>query len=285
MSTRQPLDKHVEKAEKFKKNNSKAKAQEATPAETPTTAPTDTKDTEETMSETPTPSAPTTAAENQLNIAATTRTKTTGPPKMIVVMSNACLETIKVRDRYELISADTHANILSKLNRSADQYRPDILHQCLLSLLDSPLNKAGHLKVYIETTSRVLIEVNPNLRIPRTFKRFAGLMVQLLRDLKIRSADGKETLLKVIKNPITQYFPLNALKVQTSVQGELTNIHDYIKKIEIETPVVFMIGAHSHGQHTVDWAEDTLALSQYPCSASVIIGRICGAFEQQMGIL
>ena len=48
--------------------------------------------------------------------------------------------------------------------------------KCLLTLLDSPLNKAGLLQVYIHTAKGVLIEVNPSVRIPRTFKRFSGLM-------------------------------------------------------------------------------------------------------------
>lgn len=50
------------------------------------------------------------------------------------------------------------------------------LSKCLLTLLDSPLNKAGLLQVYIHTTKGVLIEINPHVRIPRTFKRFSGLM-------------------------------------------------------------------------------------------------------------
>lgn len=48
--------------------------------------------------------------------------------------------------------------------------------QCLLTLLDSPLNKAGRLQVYVQTAKGVLIEINPTVRIPRTFKRFSGLM-------------------------------------------------------------------------------------------------------------
>jgi len=43
-------------------------------------------------------------------------------------------------------------------------------------LMDSPLNRAGLLQVYIRTNKNVLIEINPQTRIPRTFKRFAGLM-------------------------------------------------------------------------------------------------------------
>jgi rRNA pseudouridine-1189 N-methylase Emg1 (Nep1/Mra1 family) len=43
-------------------------------------------------------------------------------------------------------------------------------------LMDSPLNRAGLLQVYIKTERNVLIEVNPQTRIPRTFDRFCGLM-------------------------------------------------------------------------------------------------------------
>ena len=79
-----------------------------------------------------------------------------------------------------------------------------------MAVLDSPLNKCGKLKVYIHTEKNVLIEVNPKTRIPRTFKRFSGLMVQLLHRLKIRSSDGNDMLLKVVKNPISRHLPAGA---------------------------------------------------------------------------
>lgn len=53
---------------------------------------------------------------------------------------------------------------------------PVFLLQSLLMLMDSPLNRAGLLQVYIHTQKNVLIEVNPQTRIPRTFDRFCGLM-------------------------------------------------------------------------------------------------------------
>lgn len=43
-------------------------------------------------------------------------------------------------------------------------------------LMDSPLNRAGLLQVYIHTEKNALIEINPQTRIPRTFPRFCGLM-------------------------------------------------------------------------------------------------------------
>lgn len=77
---------------------------------------------------------------------------------------------------FELLNPDDHGHILRKHERELGNCRPDIVHQCLLMLFDSPLNRAGLLQVYIHTENNVLIEINPQTRIPRTFKRFAGLM-------------------------------------------------------------------------------------------------------------
>lgn len=43
-------------------------------------------------------------------------------------------------------------------------------------LLDSPLNRENLLQVFIHTERNVLIKINPQTRIPRTYERFAGLM-------------------------------------------------------------------------------------------------------------
>jgi len=48
---------------------------------------------------------------------------------------------------YQILNCDDHANFLRKHNKDPAQYRPDICHQALLAILDSPLNKSGHLKV------------------------------------------------------------------------------------------------------------------------------------------
>lgn len=133
--------------------------------------------------------------------------------RLIVVLEQACLETYKHsappgarggkgEDKYSLLNCDDHQGVLAKMGRDIAHARPDITHQvrldlspssavsrvsssltsrrtllqCLLTLLDSPLNKAGRLQVYIHTAKGVLIEVNPAVRIPRTFKRFGGLM-------------------------------------------------------------------------------------------------------------
>ena len=80
------------------------------------------------------------------------------------------------RQGFELLNCDDHQGFLKKHGRDPADSRPDITHQALMALLDSPLNKAGLLRVFIHTASNVLIEISPHIRIPRTYKRFAGLM-------------------------------------------------------------------------------------------------------------
>jgi len=212
-------------------------------------------------------------------------------PPITIVLVRAALETVKTKKGYELLTADTHSAVLNKLNKDPALYRPDIVHQCLLTLLDSPLNKAGLLQVYIHSDKNQLIYVNPSIRIPRTFKRFAGLVVQLLHKLKIRSADSQDILMSIIKNPVTQHFPAGSLKLGTSVTGELVNMTKFAQQIgglkaeECPTPIVFCVGSHASGPAVVDWTEKTISISQYPLSASVALGRICFSFENAWGIL
>ncbi|PIO68241.1 hypothetical protein TELCIR_09974, partial [Teladorsagia circumcincta] len=83
---------------------------------------------------------------------------------------------VTVGKDYAILCSDRHSNFLRKNKKDPAEYRPDILHQCLLNLLDSPLNRAGQLQVFFRTNKNVLVRVSPQCRIPRTFDRFCGLM-------------------------------------------------------------------------------------------------------------
>ncbi|KAH9822447.1 nucleolar essential protein 1 [Melampsora americana] len=219
------------------------------------------------------------------------------PPKLIVVLSEACLENYaqsvhsnsksKKEIKYALLNCDDHQNVLSKLGKDISTARPDITHQCLLTLLDSPVNRAGRLQVYIQTARGVLIEIHPSVRIPRTFKRFSGLMVQLLHQLSIRSTTGKEKLLKVIKNPITDHLPPNSHKITLSFDAKPVKLSEYIPNLPSDQNLVVFVGAMAHGaddfaDHIVD---EKIAISQYSLSASVACGKFCCAVEDHWNIL
>ena len=98
--------------------------------------------------------------------------------EVIIILDLATLEIVKTKKGdFQLLNCDDHVGLMRKLHKDPQNYRPDIIHQELMAVLDSPLNKAGFVKVYVHTEKNVLIEINPKTRIPRTFKRFSGLMV------------------------------------------------------------------------------------------------------------
>ncbi|XP_063545948.1 ribosomal RNA small subunit methyltransferase NEP1 [Cydia strobilella] len=203
--------------------------------------------------------------------------------RLIVILEGAQLETVKAGNSFELLNCDDHANILRKNDRDPGSCRPDITHQSLLMLMDSPLNRAGLLQVYIHTEKNVLIEINPQTRIPRTFKRFAGLMVQLLHKFAIRASDGPMKLLKVIKNPVTSHLPVGVKKIAMSFSSKtVQSCRELVPKDE---PIVLIVGAMAHGKVEVDYAEDVVSVSNYPLSGALTCAKLCSAFEEVWGVV
>jgi rRNA small subunit pseudouridine methyltransferase Nep1 len=215
---------------------------------------------------------------------------------IIILLDKASVETVKNRrGAYELLNCDDHRDLCKKkLKKDPNSFRPDILHQELLALLDSPLNKAGMLKIFIHTTKHVLIDVHPSIRIPRTYKRFAGLMVQLLHKMKIKAGTDSTTLLKVIKNPFSQHLPAGTNCYGLSCEGGLFSPIALTKKYvpilpnESQPPTCFIAGAMSNGHISVEdhpYIEEMFSISEYPLSGAVALSRLVGAIEQVWGIV
>ncbi|KAI1885806.1 hypothetical protein AGOR_G00207580 [Albula goreensis] len=203
--------------------------------------------------------------------------------RLVVVLEGATLETVKVGKTFELLNCDQHKSMIIKNGRDPGTIRPDITHQCLLMLLDSPLNRAGLLQVYIHTERNALIEINPQTRIPRTFARFCGLMVQLLHKLSVRAADGPQRLLRLIKNPVSDHLPPGCPRIATSFSaGEAVCPRTVVPE---EGPATLVIGAFAHGSVNVDYTEKTVSISNYPLSAALTCAKLCSAFEEVWGVL
>ncbi|XP_076441459.1 ribosomal RNA small subunit methyltransferase NEP1-like [Babylonia areolata] len=201
--------------------------------------------------------------------------------RLIVILENATLETVKMGKVFELLNCDRHKNLGRKAKRDITQCRPDITHQCLLMLMDSPLNRAGLLQVYIRTEKNVLIEINPQTRIPRTFERFCGLMVQLLHKFAIKGTDNTK-LLKVIKNPVTQHLPAGVKKIVMSFKA--SEVVDPKTLIPADEPVTLVVGAMAHGSVEVDYSEAEYSISNYPLSAALTCAKLCDAAEAVWGV-
>lgn len=211
---------------------------------------------------------------------------------VVVVLQNAQLEVVKKAGRVSkkvLLSSETAPEKIRERSLKLKEARPDIVHQCLLSLLDSPLNKSGSLRVYVQTTSNMIIEVNSRTRIPRAFPRFSGLIVQLFERRKIKAAGEKsEVLLKLVRGPMSAHFSADAVKIGLSQDG---------KRLHAETPplldapnleegrdLVFFINAVSEGQDVFSEVDMVMSVSSYPLSAATCCSRLCHEIERALSI-
>lgn len=166
-------------------------------------------------------------------------------------------------------------------------------------LLDSPLNRDGKLQIYFRTTSNILVEISPQCRIPRTFNRFRGLMskiyysknlicniflVQLLTKRIIKTEEGT-VLMRVIKNPVTQYLPPGIEVYLTSFAAEkFLRPREMVPKGDLQQ-VAIIIGGIATGQVKIDYPATPIKISNYPLSAAITCSKFTNDFEDAWEIL
>ena len=217
--------------------------------------------------------------------------------KLIIILEGASLELGNLKKNPQILNCDDHYKIIKSMKKKLDEFRPDIIHQCLLNLFDSPLNKVGLLQVYIHTNKNVLIEINPKTRIPRTFKRFSGLFSQLFLKNEIGTggtSDGgkKEIFLKILNTKIENLVD-DIPKILLSEKGRLVDIDIYCKNLEenLKTKknkdICFIIGTNPKGDidPMIKYNDDCISLSSFDLDSNIICGKICSAFENVWGVL
>ncbi|CAI0442475.1 unnamed protein product [Linum tenue] len=200
---------------------------------------------------------------------------------VIFVLEKASLVLANVGRRYRILNANEHSDYLRKKNMDPYKYRPDIVHEALVGIMDSRLRMAGKLKaVYIKTDEGILIKVEPNARIPRTLEEFCDMMAQLLQKLSIKAKGKGGKLLRLVQNPVTQYFPVNSIKIGLSfVSDKAVPIEEYITGVNKDNDLIFVVGTMAHGKIDSDYLDDLVAVSSYPLTAAACLRDISIALE------
>ena len=215
--------------------------------------------------------------------------------RIVVILEHCPLETVHTDTRGFELLCERHKNIHKQRGTDPAEWRPDVVHQCLLHLMDSPLNRAGMLEVYVHTKKGALIAVDPRIRIPRCARLFEKMMTMALYKLKIRATTGYLSLLKVIKNPITDHLPADTRFVRVEKDGDLvdpfafaqhmypTN-HSTSKVVQNPSPVAFVIGGMSRGDVCVEYAKQGLVpsirIADRGLSGAATCSAILNAFER-----
>jgi rRNA small subunit pseudouridine methyltransferase Nep1 len=165
--------------------------------------------------------------------------------------------------------------------------RPDIVHNTLLQVLETPLNWEGQLRVVIQTQAGNIISINPKVRLPKNYVRFVGLIEQLLKEKRVPIKG--EPLLTVEKGQpeqiVRQLAPTRVIGFSTlGKPGLLRNVADRVGGLK--EPLV-MVGAFPRGhftEKTRHLMDDLYCVDKESLDTWVVAGRFVYDLEWSLGV-
>jgi rRNA small subunit pseudouridine methyltransferase Nep1 len=176
-----------------------------------------------------------------------------------------------------LLDRSYHHAAMLKLEGNSKRGRPDIIHFALMEALSTPLFLKGMLRVYVHTINDKLITIAENLRIPKSYFRFEGLMISLFRDNVVKSDEGK-VLLEI--SDATLAGLLDIIKPGMVVGLSTTGVQGTAENVVTEhlaEDCVFVIGGFPRGHfsdNTTQFLNLTYSISDMGLEAHVVIARI-----------
>jgi rRNA small subunit pseudouridine methyltransferase Nep1 len=176
-----------------------------------------------------------------------------------------------------LLDRSYHHAAMGKLEDSNKRGRPDIVHFALMEALGTPLFLKGMLRLHVHTVNDKLITIADNLRIPKSYFRFEGLMVGLFRDKAVKSDEG--TLLMEISDG-TLADLLDAIKLSQVIGLSTTGVQGTAEKAVAENfadDCAFVVGGFPRGhfsESTTKLLNLTYSISDIGLEAHVVIARV-----------
>ena len=162
-----------------------------------------------------------------------------------------------------LLDDSKHHSAMQKLKNRWKRGRPDIAHYCLLSLLDSKIDK---MDIYIHTINNELIWINRKTRLPRNYNRFIGLMENLFEKKAIKAGDE---ILMEIKNCSISDLLFSTDTVVLMTEHGNKNERDLKNLIRNDENLTVCIGGFPHG----NFSEEVLQLMEKVGAKFVSLGN------------
>jgi len=178
------------------------------------------------------------------------------------------------------------AIVSSALKENYKRGRPDILHIILLNVLATPLFKKNLVKVFVHTINNQVIKIGDYLRIPKSYSRFEGLVLDLIENKKIVAKDGT-LLLELSDNLSFSHMIEKKIKpdvvIGFSTTGMFKNFGGVCKELfQFKNPCV-IIGGFPRGHFSKDiesCIDNMYSVSDLSLEAHVVVSRLLYEWEK-----
>jgi len=174
-----------------------------------------------------------------------------------------------------LLDRSYHHTAMLKLKDADKRGRPDLVHFALLEATSTPLYQKNMLKVYVHTVANKVILLSENLRLPKSYFRFEGLMEDLFKNGNVRS--NSDVLIELKDMEFCDLISkLRATKaIGLSRTGAKSSVEEVAKMINSDTMIV--VGGFPRGHFSNNVSSKinyTYSISDLALEANVVIARI-----------
>jgi rRNA small subunit pseudouridine methyltransferase Nep1 len=186
-----------------------------------------------------------------------------------------------------LLDRSLHHHAMLSLPEVEKRGRPDIIHFCLLEALGSPLNKAGKLKPLVHTLNGDLLDISPELRLPRDCYRFKSLIEQLFAVGRV-PPEGEPLIILTRKNLSEVKKGVNPSRtIALTSHGKSRKLSDFCLDLSAEPNPLVLLGSYPNGamrEETLKEADDTISIYPEALEAWVVTSRLVYEYEKAIGL-
>jgi len=182
-----------------------------------------------------------------------------------------------------ILDVSWHFAAMKGIKNEIKRGRPDLVHFCLLEACSIPLYFENKLRIYIHTIDDKVIFLGENVRLPKSYHRFVGLIEKLYSTGIIE--EGGKKLLEIKKMDFGKLIDAIAPKeiIGLSVKGAASSYEKLAKTISKDSCIV--IGGFAKGHFSdqiVKKINNLVSVDKTPLEAHVIISRVLYEYEKEL---
>ena len=182
-----------------------------------------------------------------------------------------------------LLDISWHFAAMKGIKNEIKRGRPDLVHFSLLEACSIPLYFENKLNVFVHTIDDKVISVGQNIRLPKSYHRFIGLVEKLYATGKIEESNN--TLLEIKEmnfgNLIKKINPKQTIAL--SSKGIKSSYQKVAEELNDNTCLV--VGGFSKGQFfdkNKDYFNKIVLVDKNPLEAHIIISRVLYEYEKRI---
>jgi rRNA small subunit pseudouridine methyltransferase Nep1 len=182
-----------------------------------------------------------------------------------------------------LLDISWHFAAMKEIKNEIKRGRPDLVHFSLLEACSIPLYFENKLEVFVHTIDDKVISVGQNVRLPKSYHRFMGLVEKLYATKKIKENDN--TLLEIKEmnfgSLIKKINPKQTIALSSKgIRSSYQKLSD-----ELDDNTCLVIGGFSKGQFSDknrDYFDKMVSVDKNPLEAHIIISRVLYEYEKRI---